>query len=67
MIRRKEYDLFMQVKRSLKDKYGESLPNRLTFMVSDFDIALLKSYKQYLEYNLKQMNRILELFVFEEE
>jgi hypothetical protein len=61
------YDAFMGIKNAMRNKYGETLPKRLTFIVTDEDLFLLKLYKQYLEWNLERVNKTLRLFESKEE
>ena len=61
------YDTFMRIKNAMRNKYGESLPKRLTFIVTDEDLFLLKLYKQYLEWSLGKVDKTLKLFESKEE
>ena len=66
-IKSKDCETCRHIHNYMSDKYGIALPTRLRFVATDGDLFLLKTYKQYLEWNLNIVSRVLELFESKEE
>jgi hypothetical protein len=62
MIKRKDYDTFINIKNTLLNQHEFMLSKRVVFIVTDEELSLLKFCTNSLERRLNVMKKALELF-----
>lgn len=62
MIKRKDYNTLIDIKNVILDKYNYKSSKRITFIVTDEELLMLKACTKILERRLSVMKKILDLF-----